>query len=107
MGSSKLIPVRFDTEFYNNVKRAAELGGMNFSEFLRYSASRIAFEIYQENRIPYPDLNGWKMQAGGDYSEARAAKNPNYKKRNALKKIDATKEKAAKRKNKGKDIGNA
>lgn len=106
MGNTRSVLIRFDIEFYENVKRAAELRGMVFSEFVRLAASRLASEVYLEEGLELPDLAGWHMQSGGDFSEIRAAKDPNYKKRTLSDKINKAKEKAKKRLTNKREVDN-
>lgn len=97
MGNTKSVLIRFDVGFYENVKRAAELKGMAFSDFIRMSARESSFCVYRERGLEPPDLGGWHLSPGGDFSEIRAAKDPNYKKRKLSDKINKAKDKAKKR----------
>ena len=81
MGRGKPVLISFNEEFLGNLKAAAKLNGMKFSEFVRLSASLLAEKVYLEHGLKAPDLNGWHMEVGGDFSDARAAKDTNYKKR--------------------------
>lgn len=87
MGKAKSVLIAFDEEFLANLKKAAELKGMRFSEFVRKAAAEEAARIF----LAYgedgdEDWSAWRMNVGGDYSEARAAKGKNYKKRTNKKK---------------------
>lgn len=106
MGDTRTVQIRFNTGFYDSVSRAAELRGMVFSEFVRLAASRLTSEVCLEEGLELPDLAGWHMQAGGDFSEARAAKDPNYKKRTLSDKISKAKDKAKKRVSNKKEANN-
>ena len=79
--------MRFDAVFLERVKDAARLDGKTFSEFVRLAASRLAADVFDEHMQPVPDLNGWKLESGGDYSEARAKKDKNYRKRTVSDKV--------------------
>jgi hypothetical protein len=97
MGNTKSVLIRFDIEFYENVRRAAELNGMVFSDFVRMASKDAAVGVYKAKGIELPDLSGWHLASGGDFSEIRAAKDPNYKKRTLSDKISKAEEKAKKR----------
>lgn len=98
MGNTKSVLIRFDIEFYENVKRAAELKGMVFSDFVRMASRDAAVKVYIEKGVELPNLNRWHLSGGGDFSEIRAAKDPNYKKRPISDKISKAKDEAKKRK---------
>lgn len=95
-------------EFREAIEGAAKLKGMNLSNFIRYAVSDKAGEVYScfGKKIPGV-LVEWEMRAGGDFSEIRAAKDPNYKKRTLSDKINKAKEKAKKQPANKRDTSNA
>lgn len=97
MGNLKTVCIMVSPEFREAIEGAAKLKGMNLSNFIRYAVSDKAGEVYScfGKKIPGV-LVEWEMRAGGDFSEIRAAKDPNYKKRTLSDKINKAKEKAKK-----------
>lgn len=90
--------VMLNPQFYEFVSQAAMLRGVVFSEFMRLAARDLAEKTFKEHGLMVPDLSGWHMTPGGDFSEARAAKGGNYRKRSSLAdKIDEAKTKMRKR----------
>lgn len=88
----------FDPQFYEYAVQAAALNGIVFSEFMRLAARDLTEKTFKERGLIVPDLSGWHMRPGGDFSEARAAKGGNYRKRVSLAdKIDEAKTKVRKR----------
>lgn len=88
-------------EFRDAVEEAAKLSNMTLSNFIRCATSEKARLVFFDVQKDVPAaLSEWEKSAGGDFSEARAAKDKNYKKRTLAGKIDKAKAKA-----KGRSIG--
>lgn len=101
--TNKKVLICFSGELYAGLKRSAEILGMSFSNFIRMTAAREAKSILEEYELDDQfDVEGWEMYGGGDCSVARAAKDPNYKKRTLSDKIDKAKQMAKERTNKRK-----
>lgn len=108
MGNLKAVCIMVSPEFREAIDGAAKLKGMNLSNFIRYAVSGKAAEVYSHFEKKTPDsLIEWEMKAGGDFSEIRAAKDPNYKKRTLSDKINKAKDKAKKRLTNKRDTSNA
>lgn len=81
MGNRKVVSIAFEEEFLANLKKAAKLKGMCFSEFVRKSAADVANRVFFDYGEDDVDWSAWHMEGGGDYSHVRAAKDKNYKKK--------------------------
>ncbi len=100
MAKSITTSIVFDSQFLENARRAAELRGVVFSEFVRIAVRDLSERTYREHGEELPDLDSWHLVPGGDFSEARAAKGGNYRKRAVLAdKIDKAKKEARVRRN--------
>ncbi len=97
---TKATCVMLSPRFYESVAQAAAMRGLVFSQFMRLAARDLTEKTFSERGLTVPDLSDWHMKPGGDFSEARAAKGGNYRKRASLAdKIDEAKTKARKRRN--------
>lgn len=98
MGDGKKLCMSIEPRFYEVLERIAKEQNLTVTNLIRRAVSRDAIS-FVDNHPPgfYTSddrnaLESWEKFKGGDYSEIRAAKDKNYKKKTLAEKIDEAKE---------------